>query len=134
MKKIFDNEAFSFTRLLLPLVVLTAIIFSNGEGISLLPFSDFDSQTEISFKKSAEKKFNSYVFSVHGSGNLRNSLVSKSQKNLKFLSLSPSFSIFCPQNILERNLPIQKQNYNEDKIFASSGILSKPVGRAPPAI
>lgn len=135
MKRILDNGKLSLTRLVLMLGVLAAIVFSNGEGISLLPFSHSDSNGEISATQSAENEFNSYVYSVHGSGKLRNSFASEQQKNLKDFSHDPVAFLFHPANIpLNDAALLQARNFDASAFFAASGILSEPSDRAPPLI
>lgn len=133
MKRTLFNKYMSVTRWLLLVGVFSAMFFSNGEGIQLLPFSDLN-EAEGTFSKSSTNKLDSYVYSALSSSNQRNTLVAKHQKSLKNPALNLGFSIHFSPEFLQSGISVQEQNFSEAAFFVSSIVLSEPSDRAPPVI
>lgn len=133
MKGILFKKYTSVTRWLLLVGVFSAMFFSNGEGIQLLPFSDSD-KADGAITQSSTNKLDSYVYSALNSSSQRNSLVSKHQKNLKNPALNHGFSIRFSQEFAANVVSAQTQNFSEVAFLASSIVLSQPSDRGPPVV
>ena len=133
MNKFLPKNYFCILRQFIFVGVLIGIFFSNGEGISLLPFPKSENIPTSAEQFSSQKKVFE-TFSIHNSSNAPTKAAFKYRKVLQNPFINFTFSwLFKRQEVLISLL--QSENHFVSKPdFSTTCVLNFPSGRAPPFI